>query len=389
MKITFFSNFLNHHQAPFCEEMVQSPGMDFTFVSTEEVPDERIQIGYQDYTQCAYNLTAYANQANYTKALQLGMDSDIAIIGSAPDIFIEERLRHNKHTFRYSERYFKRGFWQLFDPRVLRAMYRNHTRYRGKNLYMLCASAYTANDLGWFFAYPDKKFKWGYFPQVKELDIEKTIADKPAERMELLWVGRFLDWKHPELAVKLAVELKRQGYHFHLNMIGAGEMLASIQMLIHKLKVSDCVSITGGVPNPQVIECMQKAHIFLFTSDRNEGWGAVLNEAMSNGCAVVASHAIGAVPFLMHHQDNGLIFKSGNLTDLVQQTERLIRDETLRKKAALKAYYTVRDQWSPQRAASNFIRLAKSILAWQPLHIESGPCSAAVKTRNRYWKKYR
>jgi glycosyltransferase involved in cell wall biosynthesis len=45
--------------------------------------------------------------------------------------------------------------------------------------------------------------------------------------------------------------------------------------------------------------------VFIFTSDRNEGWGAVLNEAMGSGCAVVAADLIGSVPYLIEHKKMG------------------------------------------------------------------------------------
>ena len=48
MKITFFSNFLNHHQLPFCKEMYKCIGEDFKFVATEPVPEERLNMGYHD-----------------------------------------------------------------------------------------------------------------------------------------------------------------------------------------------------------------------------------------------------------------------------------------------------------------------------------------------------
>lgn len=344
-------------------------------------------MGYQDCTRYIYNLTAYSSELNYKKALRLGIDSDIVIIGSAPDIFIRERLRQNKHTFRYSERYFKRGNWQIFDPRMLLSLLGHHTRYRRKNLYMLCASAYTSNDLSWIFAYPQKKYKWGYFPKVQDIDIEQIIARKPAGRIELIWVARFIDWKHPELAVKLAFELKKKEYDFHLNMIGTGEMTDFIKKFIEKLNVSDCVSMLGGIANAEVLHYMQKAHILIFTSDRNEGWGAVLNEAMGCGCAVVASHLIGAVPFLLSHQQNGLIFESGDLTSLLQQTEKLIIDKTLRDKLGKNAYNTIKNDWRPEKAVANFIRLAKSILDGQKITIETGPCSIAGNIPKRYWEK--
>ena len=35
-------------------------------------------------------------------------------------------------------------------------------------VYLLCHGAYVASDFQIIKAYPNKKFKWGYFPEVKE-----------------------------------------------------------------------------------------------------------------------------------------------------------------------------------------------------------------------------
>ena len=63
MKITFFSNFLNHHQLPFCLEMCKLTENQFTFVATERIPQERIDMGYADMN-VAYDfvLCSYASQ---------------------------------------------------------------------------------------------------------------------------------------------------------------------------------------------------------------------------------------------------------------------------------------------------------------------------------------
>ena len=39
MKIAFFSNFLNHHQLPFCQEMIKILNDDFIFIATEPILD--------------------------------------------------------------------------------------------------------------------------------------------------------------------------------------------------------------------------------------------------------------------------------------------------------------------------------------------------------------
>jgi len=376
MTITLYSNYLNHLQTPFCDEMYKYLGNNFAFISTEKTPLERLNSGYKDCSHYPYNINSYENTTNFNKAIQLGIDSDIVIIGSAPETFIKERLRSNKHTFRYNERFFKKGTWQIFDPRNFIYMILCHTKYRRKNLYMLCASAFTANDLDLFFAYPDKKFKWGYFTEVRSLDIDDIISQKPKGRIKLLWVSRFLKWKHPELAVNLAFQLKSKGYSFHLNMIGLGPMADNIQRLIIKLNLTGFVTLLGGIPNEDVRSYMLNANIFLFTSDRGEGWGAVLNEAMNCGCAIVASDAIGAVPYLINNT-NGLCFRSNNLSSLLKQTEVLINDKVLRGNLSRNAYATISSVWTPHQAASNFLQLCSSILNGQDIIFKEGPCSKA------------
>lgn len=379
MKITFYSNYLNHLQTSFCDEMYKYLGNNFTFVSTEKLPFDRLSSGYQDCSHYPYNLNSFENDSNFEKALKLGIDSDIVIIGSAPEVFVKERLRENKHTFRYYERILKQGEWRLFDPRVFISLIKKHTQYRNKNLYMLCASAFTANDLDLVFAYPQKKYKWGYFTAVEELDIDTIISQKPTDCMEIIWTARFLDWKHPELAVQLAYELKKKRYNFHLKMIGAGELVDATQKLIKKLNVSDCVSYMGSLPNAEVRGLMQKSNIFIFTSDRNEGWGVVLNEAMSSGCAVIAGNEIGSVPYLLKHKKNGLMFKSNNLQSLLKQTEYLINDTSLRNQLTKNAYLTMVNDWNPKNAASRLLQLLPSIIEGKAISFENGPCSIARK----------
>ena len=48
MKVSFYSNFLTHHQLPFCLEMYKKYGNDFKFVSTVKFNEERLRLGYKD-----------------------------------------------------------------------------------------------------------------------------------------------------------------------------------------------------------------------------------------------------------------------------------------------------------------------------------------------------
>jgi glycosyltransferase involved in cell wall biosynthesis len=385
MKISFYSNFLNHHQLPFCLAMYEKLGEDFKFIATEPIHEERLQMGYEDMSEkYSFSLNTYKSKECYENALKLGEDSDVVIIGSAPNVFISERLKKNKLTFRYSERIFKRGRYRAFKPRTFFALVKNHTCYRHKNVYMLCASAYTAADFKMVGAYNRKTFKWGYFPELREYDLEKLMKKKKHNIPKILWAGRFLDWKHPDDAIKVASMLKDNGYLFQMDIIGTGEMKDVLEKMIQKYGLSNQVRLLGSMPPQQVREYMESSNIFLFTSDFNEGWGAVLNESMNSGCAVVASHAIGSVPFLLENKKNGLIYKSGDIQQLYKCITLLLEDNCLSESLGIKAYNTLNNTWNAGNAVNRLIKLFESILNEDIIEYEDGPCSRAKIISNKF-----
>ena len=373
MTITFFSNFLLHHQTPFCEAMIRRIGDGFRFVATEPVPNERLEMGYSNLERAPYAVNSYKDDASYQEAMRLGYESDVVIIGSAPDVFIEKRLAENKLTFRYSERFFKKFRWR-FDPRAWRMRYKKDIRYRKKNLHMLCASAYTAPDCRFIFSYPNKTYKWGYFPVTETYEsAEHLISNK--KKNSLLWVGRLIDWKHPEEAVFIAERLKKDGIDFELNIIGIGEMEKALIELIRSKGIEKHARLLGAMSPQSVREYMAESDIYLFTSDKQEGWGAVLNEAMSSACAVVACREIGSVPFLINHGENGLIYDKKGNNSLYNNVKVLIQDDKYKERLQKNAYDTIKNVWNADAAAERLLHLIDCIQRGEDSPYTDGPCS--------------
>ena len=375
MTVTFFSNFLLHHQTPFCEAMVKSLGDGFRFVATEQIPEGSLSLGYRDLShETDYAINSYESPEAYEQSLSLGAESDIVIIGSAPDVFIEERLKHNKLTFRYHERYLREGRWRILDPRVFISHYKKDFRYRNKPLYMLCASAYTAPDCRFIGCYKNKTFKWGYFPPVLRYEkIDDVIEQK--EPNSILWVARFLKLKHPEAAIYVAKKLKSDGYKFTLNIIGRGELEDKIKRMITDNGLQNEVHLLGSMSPEEVRTQMEKSEVFLFTSDRNEGWGAVLNESMNSACAVVANGSIGSVPYLIKDGENGLVYKNGNFEELYSKVKYLMDNAAERKNMAKNAYETLVSTWNADVAASRLLKLIECIKNGKDTPFTDGPCS--------------
>lgn len=318
---------------------------------------------------------------NWDETEKLILSAEVVISGNFERYdLISKRLSEGKLTFSVGERWLKKGILNLLSPHLLKSQWYYHTRYYNKPLYHLCSSAYAANDLYLLRSFRGKCFKWGYFPVVEDIDITQNLAlRKEFKKFRFLWVARFIDWKHPELPVKAAKVLASKGYDFEINMYGAGPETEKIKKLIQENNLGSFVNLKGNLPNKDILKEMDSHDAFLFTSDRNEGWGAVVNEAMGRGCPVIGSNAIGAVPFLIQDKENGIIFKDRNLDDLVACMELIIKDSELREKMAINAYKTIQDKWSPKVAAENLLQLIEAIKANQIVNLPSdAPCSIAL-----------
>jgi glycosyltransferase involved in cell wall biosynthesis len=262
---------------------------------------------------------------------------------------------------RYHERLYKTGQWKMITPRGLIRKYQDHIRYRKKPVYLLCAGAYVPSDFALIRAYPRKMYRWGYFPETKHYTEDELMTGKENRVLSILWAGRFLDWKHPEMAVLCAGYLQDKGYDFHMDIIGNGDREESVKSLIRSRQLEDRVTLLGYRTPGEVRTHMEQANIFLVTSDRQEGWGAVVNEAMNSGCGVVVNHHIGAAPFLIKHGENGLLYRDHHPEDLFAQTEKLVKDSEFCKKLGLEAYHTIVDEWNGEQAAVRLLALMKQL----------------------------
>lgn len=387
MKVTFVSNYINHHQIPVSNVLYEHLGSEYTFIQTEPMEEERIKLGWNPAEVPVYVKYAYEEPEACQK---LVMDSDVVIWGGLEDeTMLQTRLQAGKPVIRYSERLYKEGQWKAISPRGLRKKYLDHTRYRKAPVYMLCAGAFVASDFHIVRAYPEKLFKWGYFPECRTYDLDGLMAGKTGAGdhnasgqnavPEILWAARFIDWKHPELVVELAQELKAQGRKFHITMMGDGEMRPMIEKMIAEKDLQDVLSLTGAKTPAQVRAAMETASIFLMTSDRKEGWGAVMNEAMNSGCAVVANRMEGATLFLIEQGVNGFWYKEPTAKKLTELVTDLLEDGDLRERIGRNAYKTIVELWNAKEAAERLLAMCKAVSEGrEPGELwTKGPCSKA------------
>lgn len=385
MKITFFSNFMSHHQEGLSNSLFEAKDVDYHFVACTPISQERINLGFDDMNKkYDYIIRAYETDEQYNLAKELATSSDVIIFGSGNKEFLDIRMSTHKLTFTYSERLFKKGIYRRFIPMTYKKIYNSYIKYKKEPLYILCSSAYTSYDLSLCGFPVEKCFKWGYFPTFENYNITELISHK--NPTEILWAGRFIDWKHPEVPIYLAEMLKKDNISFHITMLGDGNKMEHIKKLISQKKLEDVITVEGSVPPDVVKKRMEKASIFLSTSDFQEGWGAVLNEAMSSACACVASHAIGSAPYLINDSKNGFMYKNADTKDLYIKVKSLLNNCELRNSISIEAYNTIENIWNAKNAANKLIELVNNINSSQFSGLDSKICSNAQILKNNWYK---
>lgn len=269
MKIVTLSNFFNHHQKPLADAFHKATNGNFLFVETRMMPEEQRLLGYGEYIE-PY-VVKYTEESSADIDRQI-MEADAVIFGEAPLALVKPRIKAGLLTFRDDERRYKSIVKYLKYP-----IYTYNSFYLNKG-YLLCASAFASRDYHLSGMSADRCFKWGYFTEVKTYDdINSILAAKPGNtgkmRVSILWACRMIGWKHPERAIEVARMLKADGVPFTLTLIGRGPLENQLNKLIKEHGLEKEVSLLGSMPPDKVREHMEKADIFLATSDQNEGWG--------------------------------------------------------------------------------------------------------------------
>ena len=389
--LTFYSNYYNHHQKALCDAFYDILGDGFTFVETMPMEEFRSGMGWGEESP-SYVLRTYESEENEQRARALGLSSDLVIMGTAPEYYIEPRIANDRIVFRYSERPLKEGFIKFFIPRLTRKYIHLHVRNRNRRVYILAASAYTSSDFAKMFgSYPDKCYKFAYFPKHIEYDQtelydRKCTVERSAGAVTILWTGRMIRLKRADLLIRAAADLVSKGYDMRIRFVGDGDQKEKLVALSAKLGLSDIVTFEGFLSPDEARERMADAKIYVCTSNFLEGWGSVVYEALNAGCAVVASHACGSTPWLVKHGLTGLVFRSGSVASLSDKLERLIKDEDLCRTLGQNAYRQMADLWNPQIAAQRVVGLYEAIEGGGDTVYDEGPCSKAPHLRNGWFK---
>jgi L-malate glycosyltransferase len=149
----------------------------------------------------------------------------------------------------------------------------------------------------------------------------------PGARVQLTTVAYLIKEKGVDHLVR-AMARMRHGQDAHLRIVGDGPEVPRLKALAQELGVDSRVEFAGL--RDDVHALLGKTDIFVHPAIWAEAFGLTIAEAMSNGCAVVASR-IGGIPELVSHGETGLLFTPGDPEDLARQLDLLVERPALRR----------------------------------------------------------
>lgn len=176
------------------------------------------------------------------------------------------------------------------------------------------------------------------FTSLKEEDVldslisksEKTELRKqygiPEDKTVVITVGQFIPRKGFDLLLKAWKDIK--GEETHLYIIGGGSGRADYEAYIQENGINN-VSIVDFLPKSTLFQYYQASDIFVLPT-REDVWGLVINEAMSQGLPVIATEMCLAAKELVQQDENGYLYAVNDTKALTGFIDNLIFDETLR-----------------------------------------------------------
>jgi glycogen(starch) synthase len=158
----------------------------------------------------------------------------------------------------------------------------------------------------------------------------QPLAREPGQRLRVLYVGQLSRnkgchtllqaFQDPALASQAELKLVGDGvpdYEEHLKALAA------------HTPHPERIQFSGRLPHAEVAEQYRNHHVLVFPSEWEEPFGLTHLEAMASGCAV-CSTTTGGSKELIRHEQNGLAYSAGEVSQLIFCLLRLEQDEELR-----------------------------------------------------------
>ena len=172
------------------------------------------------------------------------------------------------------------------------------------------------------------------------------LRDKPAPN--LIWVRAFHKVYNPNLAPRVIKVLLSEFPDIHLLMIGPDKGDGSLGHMLNdarNLGVEDKIDVVGKVPHQEIPKWLDKADIFINTTNYDNAPSSLL-EAMAGGLCVVSTD-VGGIPFMIENGQSGLLVPPNDAQMMANAIRSILNNVNLAKSLSQQARFRAeKNSWS-------------------------------------------
>jgi glycosyltransferase involved in cell wall biosynthesis len=320
LPITIWMNMPSFYQEDLFRALVATGEVDLQVIYARKLPPDRQQLGwhsdlsgYRSIFLSSATVTDYTSILNAVKLARLhhnhlhivnGIWAEpafaaamavFAVTGSRYAIYSEAVNPNRKHSI--IKRTLRLTFGRLIVRRATGIL---PVAKLGEKFYQ---------SLG---AKDEQIYPFGYFRGEPLVNQAYQAAEK--EKIELIFVGQLIRRKGVDLVLEAIAPLVSEHKHLTFTIVGDGEWRGYLQNQTYSMGLDKHVHFSGVLRADQIPARIQQADVLVLPS-RWDGWGLVVNEALSVGVPVIVSNKCGASD-LIRSGNNGYVFESENVVDL-------------------------------------------------------------------------
>ena len=174
----------------------------------------------------------------------------------------------------------------------------------------------------------------------------------------LLFVGRLVERKGAEFALRALAVLRQSGRAATLTIVGDGPERAALETLAGDLGIAEATTFTGVLSPHEVGDWYARSDALLLPAvtdwkGEQEGFGMVLVEAMRAGLPVVASRS-GGIADVVRDDETGVLVPERDVAALAAAITRLIDSPSLARRLGDAGQAAVRQRFAPEAIARVF-----------------------------------
>jgi glycosyltransferase involved in cell wall biosynthesis len=190
---------------------------------------------------------------------------------------------------------------------------------------------------------------------------------KPAEidgGPVLGFVGGLRRWHGVEILPQLIERLRTRHPRIRMVIVGDGPLRGDLEHAFDEYGLSERVRFTGAICHDDVPDCIRQFNVALapYSRPTHSFYFSPLKlfEYMACGVPTVAAR-LGQIEEIVRHGETGLLYRPGDLDELVAACDRLLTDKGLRHKLGRSAAEQIHGHYTWDHNVSRIVELVRAL----------------------------